>query len=46
MAIHSSIPAWRIPGTEEPGGPLWSNLSELPEVLSLGCSSHFVLNKT
>ena len=21
MATHSSIPAWRIPGTEEPGGP-------------------------
>ena len=20
MATHSSIPAWRIPGTEEPGG--------------------------
>ena len=20
MAIHSSIPAWRIPWTEEPGG--------------------------
>ena len=23
MATHSSIPCWRIPGTEEPGG-LWS----------------------
>ena len=22
MAIHSSIPAWKIPGTEEPGGLL------------------------
>ena len=21
MAAHSSILAWRIPGTEEPGGP-------------------------
>ena len=21
MATHSSIPAWRIPRTEEPGGP-------------------------
>ena len=21
MATHSSILAWRIPGTEEPGGP-------------------------
>ena len=37
MAAHSSIPAWRIPGTEEPGGLLsmgshrvrhnWSNLA-------------------
>ena len=26
MAIHSSILAWRIPWTEEPGGPqsMWS----------------------
>ena len=23
IATHSSIPSWRIPGTEEPGG-LWS----------------------
>ena len=22
MATHSSVLAWRIPGTEEPGGPL------------------------
>ena len=22
MATHSSVPAWRIPGTEEPGGLL------------------------
>ena len=22
MATHSSVPAWRIPGTGEPGGPL------------------------
>ena len=21
MAIHSSVPAWEIPRTEEPGGP-------------------------
>ena len=21
MATHSSVPAWRIPWTEEPGGP-------------------------
>ena len=23
MATHSRIPAWRIPGTEEPGGLQW-----------------------
>ena len=23
MATHSSVPAWRVPGTGEPGG-LWS----------------------
>ena len=30
MAIHSSILAWRIPRTEEPGG-LWSIGSDLTE---------------
>ena len=26
MATHSSVLAWRIPGTEEPGGlPLWGH---------------------
>ena len=44
MATHSSIPAWRIPQRSLEG--LWRSLSELPEVLSPGCSSHFVLNKT
>ena len=24
MATHSSILAWEIPWTEEPGGPVWS----------------------
>ena len=23
MATHSSVLAWRIPGTAEPGGRLW-----------------------
>ena len=28
MATHSSIPAWQIPWTEEPGGlPDWSSLA-------------------
>jgi len=26
MAIHSSIPAWRIPRTEEPGGLQFTGL--------------------
>ena len=25
MTTHSSIPAWEIPGTEEPGGRLWES---------------------
>ena len=25
MSPHSSIPAWEIPGTEEPGGRLWES---------------------
>jgi len=25
MATHSNILAWRIPGTEEPGGHLWGH---------------------
>ena len=37
MAIHSSIPAWRIPSTEQPGGlratgsHSWTRLSRQPE---------------
>ena len=30
MATHSSIPAWRIPWTEEPGGPLQYSCLENP----------------
>ena len=29
MATHSSILAWRIPGTEEPGGLLFMGSQEL-----------------
>ena len=32
MATHSSILAWRIPWTEEPGG-LWSMGSQRPHLL-------------
>ena len=42
MTTHSSIPAWRIPWTEEPGG-LWSmrhKESDMTERLTL---SHQVL---
>ena len=37
MATHYSIPAWRIPRTEEPGGlrPLGSQESDTAEQLSL-----------
>ena len=34
MATHSSIFAWKIPWTEEPGGPqsLWSQKSDTTEM--------------
>ena len=37
MATHSSIPAWRIPWTEEPGGcsPWGHNESGMTERLTL-----------
>ena len=47
MATHSSIPAWRIPGTEEPGRLLrmrshivrhnWSNLVQHKPIFGCGC---------
>ena len=30
MATHSSIPAWRIPWTEEPGGPQSVGVQRVP----------------
>ena len=46
MATHSSVLAWRIPGTEEPGGlpsmelhrvrHNWSNLAAAARVVSFG----------
>ena len=37
MATHSSIPAWRIPGTEEPGRlqSMGSQESDMTEQLSM-----------
>ena len=29
MATHSSVLAWKIPGTEEPGGPLSMGLQRV-----------------
>ena len=39
MAAHSSILAWRIPWTEEPGGlqSMWSQESDTTERLTLSC---------
>ena len=39
MATHSSILAWRIPWTEEPGGlqSMWSQESDTTERLTLSC---------
>ena len=35
MATHSSILAWRIPWTEEPGGPWGHKESDMTEGLTL-----------
>ena len=35
MATHSSVLAWRIPWTEEPGGPWGHKESDMTEQLSL-----------
>ena len=37
MAIHSSILVWKIPWSEEPGGPksMWSQKSDTTEELSI-----------
>ena len=42
MAIHSSILAWRIPWTEEPGGLQSWGLkdSDTTEVTEYACSMH------
>ena len=55
MATHSSVLAWRIPGTGEPGGLLsmglhrvvhdWSDI-EAAETLFKGKTEHFVLSMT
>ena len=35
MAIHSSILAWRIPGTEEPGGLQFTGLQRVRHDLAI-----------
>ena len=53
MATHSSILAWRIPGTEEPGGlpsmgshRVWHNWSDLAAAARwLYCSSSYPLSQ-
>ena len=44
MATHSSIHAWRIPWTENPGGlqPVRSQESDTTERLSMHCTQHCV----
>ena len=46
MATHSSILAWRIPGTEEPGGlhPWDHKESDMTEQLTRSLSLHCVLS--
>ena len=55
MATHSSVPAWRIPGTGEPGGLLsmglhrvghdWSALAAAAAVNSSCCGQDFQIQK-
>ena len=47
MATHSSVLAWRIPGTEEPGGlygvaQIWTGLKQLSSSGSTGWIRYFV----
>ena len=47
MATHSSVLAWRIPGTEEPGGAygvaqIWTGLKQLSSSSSTGWITYFV----
>ena len=37
MATHSSIPAWRIPRTEEPGGLQSIGLQRIKQKSNLAC---------
>jgi len=39
MATHSSIPAWRIPWAEEPGGPTVHGVAKTQTQLS-DCTQH------
>ena len=45
MAIDSSILAWRIPWTEEPGGPWGPKESDTTERLTVSCSPFSVIFK-
>ena len=52
MATHSSVLAWRIPGTGEPGGLLsigshrvghdWSDLAAVAAAIDHGCMGFFL----
>ena len=45
MAIHSSVLAWRIPGTGEPGGlRLWGHTeSDMTEDLAAAAAAKIIL---
>ena len=49
MATHSSVLAWRIPGTEEPGGlpSMGSNRvgHDLSDLAAAAAAGHFTLGK-
>ena len=45
MATHSSVLAWRVPGTEEPGGLLSVGSQSRTRLKRLSSSSNFSLSK-
>ena len=45
MATHSSILAWRIPWTEEPGGLQSMGLQELDTTEQLNCYYYWIIEK-
>ena len=46
MATHFSIPAWKIPGTEEPGRLQFMGLQKSQTQLSYQTTMYYIINRT